>query len=91
MSEEEIRKIEARWKSDVDVKLDKLLSFHEEYGPLLLKLAARESRYEALQKAVIEKTLAGLIWMGIAGTAALIWSGIKVELNEFIAYFRGGK
>lgn len=91
MSPEEIKKIETKWKSDVDKKLDHLVAFIDRYNGLLIELAEREVNRKALRKAVIEKSLSGLIWMGVAGIAALIWSGAKAEFTDLANLFKGNK
>lgn len=41
---------------------------------------AREARREAFQRAVIEKTLASLIWTGLAVLGYALWEYIKLKL-----------
>lgn len=43
MSPDELKRIDARWKSDMDKKVDALISFTTEYRPLLASLTAREA------------------------------------------------
>ena len=81
---EELKMIEARWKSDVDFKLDALLEFNEKYAATMQLLLEREQRRAALQKAIIEKSLSGLIYAMLAGLIALAWAGIKVGAREFV-------
>ena len=45
-------------------------------------LIEREKERAAMRKAVIEKTLAGLIWAGIVGLLSLAWSGLSTELRS---------
>lgn len=62
----EFKRYDTRWKSDVDKKLDALVSFSEKYDNLLDVLLRRERERERLRRAVIEKTLAGATWALIA-------------------------
>jgi hypothetical protein len=84
--EDEIRRIEAAWKSDTDKKLDRLVkfadNFEERYEGLLDLLVTRERRRAALWSAVIEKTLAGLVWAGIVAMCVGLWHYIKDELKR---------
>jgi len=40
-----------------------------------------EAERAALRKAIIEKTLTGLVWMAVVGAATLLWSGFKDYLK----------
>lgn len=95
LSEDELRRIEARWKSDVDLKLDALISAEGErgrkYDAFIEILIQREQARAALRKAVIEKTLSGLVWMAVVALLSLAWSGAKQELFGFVGSIRGGK
>ena len=81
IEDERLRQIEARWKSDMDLKVDSLVAFAKKYEGLLEMLIEREKERAAMRKAVIEKTLAGLIWAGIVGLLSLAWNGLHVELR----------
>ena len=92
MTQEELKMIEARWKSDVDSKLDKLISDLEarrgKYDTFMNMLMEREAARNAMRKAVIEKTLAGLIWMVVVGFVSLVWSGTRHEFTQMIDTWR---
>lgn len=64
MTEEELefKRYDTRWKSDVDKKLDALVTFSEKYDNLLDVLLRWEQERERLRQAIIEKTLAGATW-----------------------------
>ena len=81
IDEARLRQIEARWKSDMDVKVDSLVAFSKRYEGLLEMLIEREKDRAAMRKAVIEKTLSGLIWAGIVGLLSLAWNGLNSELR----------
>lgn len=85
----EIRRLEAQWKSDVDLRLDKLVAFADEYEALLRMLIERERQREKLRQAVIEKTLTGLILAGIVGLLSLAWAGLKVDFSGVVETFKG--
>lgn len=91
LTPERLKEIETRWKSDVDKKLDYVVKFIDEYGPMVKMLMEREIDRRALRKAIIEKTLAGLVWGAIVSIGALIWTGLKTEANDFTSFFKGGK
>ena len=82
IEDERLRQIEAHWKSDMDLKVDSLVAFAKKYEGLLEMLIEREKERAAMRKAVIEKTLAGLIWAGIVGLLSLAWSGLSMELRS---------
>lgn len=83
---DEIRRIEARWKSDVDLKLDAIISFNDTYRPLLTLLLEREIARKKLRDAVIEKSLTGLIIAAVVALVTLAWNG---ALSEFKAIAQG--
>lgn len=89
LTPERIREIEARWKSDVDAKLDRVVRFIEANESFIKMLTERESYRSALRKAVIEKTLAGLVWAAIVGMVSLLWTGLKSEAVDLSNYFKG--
>jgi len=89
LTPEKIREIEARWKSDVDRKLDRVVRFIDANEELLAMLMERELDRKALRKAVMEKTLAGLVWGAIVGVLALAWAGLKSEAHDLAGFFKG--
>jgi hypothetical protein len=48
----------------------------EEVQWVRLAIKAEADRAE-LRKAIIEKTLIGLVWLAVVGILGLIWSGVK--------------
>jgi hypothetical protein len=50
---------------------------HEYIGVVIAREARREERREALRRAVIEKTLTGLIWAALVVTGTALWQYIK--------------
>lgn len=81
MSPDEIKRIETQWKSDVDLKLDRLVSFADKYEKLLDLLLAREQARERLRTAIIEKTLSALIWASIVFVGVTVVSYAKAYFN----------
>lgn len=85
--EAELRRLEARWKSDVDQKLDTLIRADEErskkYDVFLDMMIEREKARAKLRSAIIEKTLAGLIWAAIVGLLTLAFNGLQGEIKAF--------
>jgi hypothetical protein len=82
LSAEDLRRIEAQWKSDVDLKLDRLCSFAETYENYLALCLKREQTKDKIRAALIEKTLAGFIWavLGLMGLA--IWQYILQYIRD---------
>lgn len=78
----EIRRIEARWKSDVDLKLDKMLARSEKYDQFLDMLMHRESSREALRQVMIHKGVGATVWAIVLGACALLWAGIMHEAKK---------
>ena len=77
MSPEEMRRIETQWKSDVDFKLDQLITFVKEYEDYLKLCLERERDKKALRDAVIEKSLVGAVWGIIVFFGIAAWAYIK--------------
>ena len=73
----ELKRLEGRWKSDVDLKLDRLVTFADKYEGLLDALFRRELRRAKFQDAVIEKTLTGLIWSAVIFLALASWHYVR--------------
>lgn len=73
-------RIETAWKSDMDLKVDKLVAFSNKYEALLDMLIEREQARKKIRRAVIEKTLSGLIWFAIVGLFTLAWNGLHEQL-----------
>ena len=78
---ERMKQIDASWKSDMDLKVDSLVAFSKKYEGLLEMLIEREKERAAMRRAVIEKTLSGLIWAGIVGLLSLAWNGLSTEVR----------
>lgn len=81
-SPEELDRLDKRWKSDVDLKLDTLVRFADEYRDFLKMLLVREKKRESFRTAVIEKTLTALIITGILGLLSLAWAGLSGEIKS---------
>lgn len=84
----EFKKSELRYRSDMQLKMDKVIVFIDTYAPLLKMLAEREVDRRALRKAIIEKSLAGLVWAGVVGIATLAYAGFKVEIGDVQAWLK---
>lgn len=77
LTPERIKEIETRWKSDVDLKLDRLVAFANSYEPFLALLLEREQSKAAFRKAVMEKTTVGLLMAAVALAANGLWEGVQ--------------
>lgn len=82
ISDDEIKRIDARWKSDVDTKLDKMLARSEKYDQFLDMLMKREESREALRQIFIQKGVGAVVWSVVLGTCTLIWVGITHEVKK---------
>lgn len=89
LTPERIKEIEAKWKSDVDRKLDRVVRFIDANEAFVHMLIEREKYRRAIRKAVIEKTLAGLVWAAIVGLGTLAWTGLKSEAGDLGNYLKG--
>jgi ribosomal protein S3AE len=85
MSDDEIRRIEARWKSDIEKKVDSLVAFASEYQDFLRILIKREQRRLEFREAVIQKSVIALVMSGIGFVCALVYAGAKTEIVEAMA------
>lgn len=81
LTQERIKDIETRWKSDVDFKLDRLVAFANAYEPFLVEATQTLKERSAIRRAVIEKSLVGLIWAGLAFLATATWNYVKDHLR----------
>lgn len=77
LTPEELRKIEGRWKSDVDKKLDRLVRIADKHEPFIEELIRREKAraqfWEDMARHAAKVGIGSLITSGIYA----IWLGIK--------------
>ena len=77
MDAEEIRRIETRWKSDVDLKLDRLIAFLDKYERYLESATERERRRGEFWERMGEHAAKwGMISL-LTGAFYAIWLGCK--------------
>lgn len=81
LSPERIRQINTRWKSDVDLKLDRLCHFADSYEDYLKLCLKREVDRDRLRMAIIEKTWGALILAGLGMVGAAIWQYIREHIK----------
>ena len=95
LTPERMREIEARWKSDVDFKLDALIAdakaHREKYDAFIDMLIKREQRREKVWDAIIDKGLTMLIIAAVVSLFSLAWTGALGEIRSLIANGRSGK
>ena len=77
MDAEEIRRIETRWKSDVDLKLDRLIAFLEKYERYLESATQREKKRAEFWERM--------------GEHAAKWGMISIISGAFYAIYLGAK
>lgn len=81
---EEIRRLETRWKSDVDLKLDRLVRFADKYEGYLEALTAREKRreefYDRLKEHVVKWGVIGVLAFLVGSVIMSVKSALKVVL-----------
>lgn len=87
LTQAEIDRINAQWKSDMEKKMDRLVAFVARNEAFLNMLIAREERSAAFRRAVIDHTLKTVIWSGFIAVGALLWAGMKAEFADFIGLF----
>ena len=76
-SDEEIKRIEQRWKSDVDLKLDRMIAFLEKYEPYLESATRREKKRAEFWERM--------------GEHAAKWGMISLLTGAFYALYLGAK
>ena len=81
MTDEQIKSIEARWKSDVDRKLDALVEFVTKYEDYLKLCIEREMERKQVRRAIIEKSLASLVWSVVVAVGVSLWYMLKLALR----------
>lgn len=81
LDDDEFHRIEVKWKSDVDLRLDRLCSFVDRYQSYLELCIERESDKKRMRQAVIEKTLIGLAWGGVVFIGVAIWNYLRAQLR----------
>lgn len=84
LTPDRIREIETRWKSDVDKKLDELMTFAKRYAAFLDMLVEREQAAAKMRAAIIEKSIVALIWGVVIGFGTLIVTGMRTEAQAFL-------
>jgi len=89
MTDEELRRIEATWKSDIEGKLDMLVAAErarsEKYDAFIDVLIKREIRREKLWDAIIDKGLTMLVLSGVVALFSLAWNGAMGEIVSKLA------
>lgn len=81
MQDAEFKRIEAQWKSDVDLKLDRLVTFANDYEAYLKLCMERESERKKLRTAVIEKTVIGLAWALVVFLGLSSWHYVRAVMR----------
>lgn len=81
LSADRLRQIESRWKSDVDLKLDKMLRFAEKYEGYLILCLKREQERDELRQALTKNLLGSVILAGMAMLGIAAWQYIKEHLK----------
>lgn len=81
MNEQDFKRIEMQWKSDVDLKLDRLVRFADAYEAYLKLCMEREQQMKDLRRAVIEKTIIGLAWATIIFLGAAAWHYVRAMVK----------
>lgn len=82
LTPEEMKHIDARWKSDMDKKVDRLLRFANTYEEYLKLCLERELDSKKIRRAVIEKSLAGAIWVMASVVAIALWNYAREAIGK---------
>ena len=88
LSDEEIRRIDATWKSDVEKKIDRMVAFMDKTERFIDVLIEREKSKQTVRRAIIDKSLTALIWGVIVGLSILVASGVKAEWQQLVDSIR---
>ncbi len=93
--ERRFKESELSWRSYVQKVLDEIRATQkvraEKYDNFLDMLIKREEGREAIRKAIIEKTLAGLVYSLMAAAVAIAWAGTKAEIIMVIEAIKAVK
>lgn len=81
MDADEIRRIEARWKSDVDLKLDRMIAFLVKYEPYLESAVAREKKRAEFWERMAEHAAKWGMVSILTGVFYAIWLGSKAIIR----------
>lgn len=84
LTEEEIRRIDATWKSDVEKKIDRMIAFMDKTERFIDVLIDREKSREEVRRAIIDKSITALVWGAFVGLGLLLASGLRTEAAHFI-------
>lgn len=91
----EFKRSELRWRSDIECDVKELVRLErarsDKYDKFIDMLIEREGERKELRKAIMHKTLSGLMWIGVLGLFSLMASGSKVELFKLLDAWRGTK
>lgn len=82
LTADDLRQLEGRWKSDVDLKLDRLVAFADKYDKLLDLLLERETSRAELRKAVLHKTAGALVWVLLVSAVVTLGMGLAQWLKN---------
>ena len=82
LSEEDVARIAAAIKAhDCPLTEPEAREKHERHHNYIDVVMQRESERTAVRRAVIEKSLAGLVWSGMVSFGAAIWTYMKDHLK----------
>lgn len=88
LSEEDMRKLAdllheryAATPHECPLRSDEARERHERHHDYVEIVLQREAERSALRRAVIEKSLGGLVWSAILGLGAAVWSYLKEHLK----------
>lgn len=81
LTPDDIRRIEARWKSDVDLKLDALIAaeeaHREKYDAFIDMLIQRERSRAEFRRAIIEKGIIALTIYFVGLLGSFMWEAVQ--------------
>lgn len=84
---DQLKLLEAQWKSDVDGKLDKMVRFMDKTERFLDMMIDREAKRALLRDAIITKS----VWLLVGGALAFVVHAIWNETNMLIEAARSAK
>lgn len=84
---DQLRLLEAQWKSDVDRKIDRMVAFMDKTEKFLDMMIDREAKRAQLRDAIITKSVLVLVGAAIVFVGHAIWN----ETNMWIEAARAAK